>query len=633
MTLQSCATPMPGPRDQASHVAPSRRTLLYALGLLLSTACGWPEGLPETAAPGHTPGEADYPNLRVTGARPIDGERDAAVIVAIEDYTRLQDRPGADAMASAWYHYFRATRGLKPRRILLLRDAEATPRRIARAVERARFRIARGGTLWFVFIGHVTSAVPGAYGEMWLREGDGTSATANAHSVPLAPVLGRLAYGSHPRAAAIFDGCLAEADPGTRLPGSATPPTPVFFTLGKVDEPWLVIPSSDSPWKATAKGAAAEAAIRDLNRVRTDTARAHREPSDVAIFTAGLGPGCVERLPGTVFPALSYLLLGGLRGWADRDHDGSVSAVELLTQATLLLRAGTSVPPTPRPSSYSADVLLARGVHEDGPTIAQMRPPALPPVSEAELLIDPVQWTRDTMVRFDRGWFRMGCPDRQDRDCERDEKPAYRVRVSRFFLDPLEVTQAEYQQCVDAGLCSPIDPARCFVWSDGNFARGTPLPEPLTRPDHPVVCVTWAQADNYCAVLGKHLPTEAEWERAAAGVDRRRFPWGDEQPTCERAHFDGCGEHTRPVGRRPAGATPEGVQDLAGNVSEWVHDWYDRFQYTRPLRDDPTGPEYGRVRVIRGGSYYDNPALLRAAYRYGLSPTSGFSTVGFRCAR
>jgi len=600
-----------------------------ALGLLIFAACGWPEGLPDSAAPGHMPGGAAYPELLRPGAPPRDGPGDAAVIVAIEDYAHLRDRPGAEAMAAAWYHYFRATRGLKPRRITLLRDARATPRRIARAVERARFRIHRRGTLWFVFIGHVGSPAAGEYGVMWLHAGDGTAASAGAHSYPIAGVLGRAGYGTHPRVAAVFDGCLARAGraPGAWLSGSATPATPPFAAVGKVDEAWRAAGASGGG------GSLAAAVLATLNRVREDTARSRREPADVAVFSAGLGPGCVEQLPGTVFPALSYLLLGGLRGWADRDHDGAVSAVELLTQATLLLRAGTAAPPSPRPSSYSADIPLARGVAEAGPTVAQMRAPGLAPTSEAELLIEPVQWTRDAMIRFDRGRFQMGCPRRGDPDCERDERPAYRVKLSRFFLDPLEVTGGEYQQCVEAGLCTPIEAGGCFVWRDGSFTRGAALPEPLTRADHPVVCVSWTQAAQYCAALGKRLPSEAEWERAAAGRERRRFPWGDAAPSCARAHFDGCGEHTRPVGAHPTGATPEGVHDLAGNVAEWVQDWYDRHEYARPFRDDPTGPERGRVKVVRGGSYYDGPALLRAAYRYGLSPVSGFSTVGFRCAR
>ena len=602
-----------------------------ALSLCLFAACAWPEDLPETAVPGPMPGGADYPDAVSSGAAPIDGRLDAAVIVAVEDYTRLGDRPGAEAMAAAWYRYFRETHGVKPWRIALLRGAQATPRRIERAVESTRFRIRTDGTLWFVFIGHVSSSTPGAYGEMWLREGDGTAATAETHSYGIPRVLSRIGYGTHPRTVAVFDGCLASARRSAdALPsGTTTPPLPGFRATGKVDEPWMAYYSSGGG------GSLASAVLETLNRVRTDTARSRREPADVAIFSAGSGPECVEHLPGTGFPALSYLVLGGLRGWADRDGDGTVTALDVITQVTLMLRAGLqgAPPPRPQPSSYSADIALVRGVTGSGPTLAQLRPPNAPPATEAELLAEPVLRTVDPMIRFDRGYFRMGCPDRADRDCERDERPAYRVQLSRFFIDPDEVTQAEYQACVDRGACTPIDPARCFVWTGDTFERGGRLPEPLARPDHPVVCVDWFQAATYCHAVDKHLPTEAEWERAAAGTTRRRFPWGDAPPTCERAHFDGCGEHTRPVGGRPKGATPEGVRDLAGNVSEWVYDWYAKGMYWRPLRDDPTGPERGDVRVVRGGSYYDSPNLLRSSYRYGLSPISGFSTVGFRCAR
>lgn len=600
-----------------------------ALSLCLFAACAWPGGLPGTAVPGRMPGGEPYPDAVGAGAAPIAGRLDAAVIVAVEDYTRLGDRVGAEAMAAAWYHYFRETRRVRPWRIVMLRDAEATPRRIERAVESTRFRIRTHGTLWFVFIGHISSAVPGAYGEMWLREGDGTAATAAAHSYAISRVLSRIGYGIQPRAVAVFDGCLASAgrSTGSRLSGTATPQVPGFRPNGKADE--LVKEFVPPPG-----GGLAAAVLATLHRVRMDTARARREPADVAIFSAGLGPGCVEHLPGTGFPALSYLMLGGLRGWADRNGDGTVTAVEVITQVTMMLRAGLQgAPQRPQPSSYSADIALARGVTGGGPTLAQLRPRSAAPATEAELLAEPVLWSGDPMIRLDRGSFRIGCRDRRDPDCERDERPAYRVQLSRFFIDPDEVTQAEYQACVDLGVCTPIDLTRCFIWTGETFERGGRLPEPLARPDHPVVCVDWFQAETYCLAVDKHLPTEAEWERAAAGTTGRRFPWGDAPPTCARAHFDGCGEHTRPVGGRAPGATPEGVRDLAGNAAEWVHDWYGKDTYWRPLRDDPTGPERGEVRVVRGGSYYDSPNLLRSTYRYGLNPISGFSTVGFRCAR
>ncbi|HEY0137160.1 MAG TPA: formylglycine-generating enzyme family protein, partial [Nannocystis sp.] len=505
---------------------------------------------------------------------------------------------GARAMAGAWYRYLRDERRLEPQRIALLRDAEVTPRRISRAIERAR-RQARHGTLWVVVIGHISSAQAGEYGELWLADGDGVS-----HSQAIAPLLGRAGYGKHNQAVVILDGCMSG---GSALSGTWTPAPPRYRAR-------LAMPG------------------RDARNDRERLGRRRREPSDVAIFSAGLGPGCVEQLPGARFPALSYLLLQGLRGWADRDGNGNVKAVELLAHTALLLRAALPAEPRPQPSLYGADITLARRVAAAGPTLAQLRPPGAPVVAEATLLSEPLAYIADPMVGFERGGFVMGCPD-GDRDCERDEKPAYQVRLSRFQIDPLEVTQAEYRGCVEAGVCAPVEPRRCFVWTGEAFKRGAPLPEPLTRDDHPVVCVSWFQAAMYCEALGKHLPTEAEWERAAAGTTRRRYPWGAAEPRCELAHFDGCGEHTRPVGLRPAGATPEGVRDLAGNVSEWIHDWYDREAYRRPWRNNPSGPTYGIVRVVRGGSYYDGPTTLRASYRYGLNPVSGFSTVGFRCAR
>lgn len=544
------------------------------------------------------PGGGAWPDLAIDGPRTVGGAEDAAVIVAVEDYAGLADRPGADAVAAAWYRHFRVARGLAPRRIHLLRGADATPRAITRAIEAAR-RGARDGALWFVFIGHIASPRPGEYGDLLLAGSDATDATRGAHAYPIPAALGRLAYGRHTDAIVVLDGCLASAGAGRS--GTWTPAPPPFRTRG--GEPGY------------------------------DVSRRRREPSDVAIFAAGLGGGCVEDLPGVRFPALSYLVLGGLRGWADRNGDRNIRAVEVIGRAALVLRAAVTTGTRPQPSLYGADLLLARRVGEPAPPLAAVRPPTAAPVDERAALAEPVAWTSDPAVVIDRGDYTMGCPRAADRDCEADERPAHRVRLSRFRIDRREVTNGEYQACVDARACKPIDRARCFVWTGRAFVRGAPLPEPLTRPDHPVTCVDWHSAANYCAVLGRRLPTEAEWERTAVGLVLRRYPWGQAEPTCAHAQHDGCGEHTRPVGSRPKGDTPEGVQDLAGNAAEWVADWYDRHGYGGLFAPrDPTGPSYGRVRVVRGGSFYDAAVNLRAAYRYGLSPGAGFSTVGFRCA-
>lgn len=573
------------------------------LALTLFAGCAWPDGLATQASPGEAPGGAAYPDAMTPGPKARGGLSDAALVIAIEDYAQLGDRSGAAAMGAAWYRYFREDRKIEPQRIRLLRGAEATPRAIARAVERTRSRVDHGGAVWIVFVGHVASSKPGSYGELWLQDGSTYSITS---------LLGRVGYGKYPHALVVLDGCMASGrrdGVNAGVSGTATPPVPPLRVR-------------DNAFTRTW-----------LRRGWTGPPRGRREPVDVAVYSAGLGPGCVEHLPGTSFPALSYLLLGGLRGWADIDGNGNVSTVELLRQAVRTLRATSPEPRQPQPSLYGADFPVARRVREPSPALAGLRAAAAGPVTIAELDAEPLRWTSSPMVRFERSNFYLGCPHRGDPNCERDEKPAYRVQLSRFEIDRLEVTQKEYQQCVDAGSCSPLANQSCFVWDGRSFIRGGKLAKELLAADHPAVCVDWFQAAKFCAQVGKRLPTEAEWERAAAGLEQSRYPWGDEPPTCERAQFDGCWEHTRPVGVRPAGATPEGVHDLAGNASEWVNDWYAKSTYARPFRRDPVGPDHGVVRVVRGGSYYDGPSVLRAAYRYGLNPSSGFSTVGFRCAR
>ena len=573
--------------------------------------CGWPEGLPAPRSPGPTPGGDAYPVLQTRVGEFHDGRRDAAVIVAIEDYATLADRPGAIDMATAWYRYLRTTQRVSPWRISLLRDGQATAEAISAAVEKAHAGVGRPGTLWFVFIGHVGSTAPGEYGALVLQAGDGARP-----GLPAEPILQRLGYGPHARAVVVLDGCLPGAGAGV-LAGSETPTMPGF------------VASETNP---------------DLREERLrgalGLARAPREPVDAAVFSAGHGPGCVEQLPGAQFPALSYLLLGGLQGWADRDGNGTVTTRELISQTTEMLRAASQGLPTPAPAPrlFGPDMGLAHAVGARAPELRAWLPRAVATDSSgagplASLLQEPVLWTRDTAVHVPRGRFRMGCPSRDDRECEADERPAHSLYVSRFQLDAREVTHGEYAECVARGLCDPVDRAQCFVWTGRRFERGAPLSRLLTRADHPAVCVTWYQAQRFCHVHDRRLPTEAEWERAAAGATRRRFPWGAAEPDCERAHFDGCGEHTRPVRGRPSGATPEGAHDMAGNAAEWVHDWYVRAIYGQWRDRDPYGGKHGQVRVVRGGSYYDGPALLRSSYRYGLNPMSSFSTVGFRCLR
>ena len=214
--------------------------------------------------------------------------------------------------------------------------------------------------------------------------------------------------------------------------------------------------------------------------------------------------------------------------------------------------------------------------------------------------------------------------------------------LDAFTIDKYEVSVSQYRACVEAGKCAK--PGRFLGAQHGyeeDLCNGT-------RPDrdnHPINCMRWWEADQYCRWAGKRLPTEAEWEKAARGTDGRRFPWGGEQANCDRAVIDdggdGCGrETTWPVGSKPGGQSPYGVEDMSGNVWEWVDDWYSKDYYARapaqnPRNDQPNTLEAKPPKVLRGGSWADQTELIhRTSNRVQYNPdTSPDYTVGFRCAK
>src|SRR6266498_1531700 len=163
--------------------------------------------------------------------------------------------------------------------------------------------------------------------------------------------------------------------------------------------------------------------------------------------------------------------------------------------------------------------------------------------------------------------------------------------------------------------------------------QGATVPAAFT--DHPVINVDWYDAAAYCAWAGRRLPTEAEWERAARGTTGRRFPWGDAEPTRTLANYlnqwrNGGG--LEPVGSHPQGTSPEGVQDLQGNVWEWVTDWYDAHYYEKGPNRNPKGPPEGTRKVIRGSGWESEAPLLRSAHRLNSDPRNRNHSLGFRCA-
>lgn len=219
-------------------------------------------------------------------------------------------------------------------------------------------------------------------------------------------------------------------------------------------------------------------------------------------------------------------------------------------------------------------------------------------------------------VAIAAGTFMMGC----DHDaCEQDERPVHAAELSPFRIDRQEVTVADYRACVDAGQCNDEGISACNSGAQG-------------RDDHPVNCVTFDQARTFCAWRKGRLPSEAKWERAARG-DAGDFPWGDDAPTCSHAIMSGCGEGTAPVGSAVRGTTRNGLHDMAGNVWEWVGDWYARDAYGKASPHNPRGPRTGTHRVIRGGGWqFGNSDTLRACNRDRALPESHAPTIGFRCA-
>ena len=217
------------------------------------------------------------------------------------------------------------------------------------------------------------------------------------------------------------------------------------------------------------------------------------------------------------------------------------------------------------------------------------------------------------MVSVPAGAFMMGCNSAVDTSCNPDESPYHSVSLAAFSIDKTEVTEAAYSACIAAGACLAI--------------------QGLASDQVPIHDMTLANATAYCAWAGKRLPTEAEWEKAARGTDGRIYPWGNDAPTCDKAVFGTCATAPAAVGGRTAGASPYGALDMAGNVAEWVSDFYAADYYASSPGSDPPGPSAGTNHVDRGGWYRSSVAQVRASFREANSGDTAVDYVGFRCAR
>lgn len=275
------------------------------------------------------------------------------------------------------------------------------------------------------------------------------------------------------------------------------------------------------------------------------------------------------------------------------------------------------------------------------PTIPTQTPsPTLPPIpTSTPIAIVTEISPKDGMplVYVPAGAFNMGSSSAEDPQTAEEELPQHVVYLDAYWIDQNEVTNKQYALCVaDSGACTPpvntSSLSRSSYYDNDQYAN------------YPVIFVSWSQAAAYCAWAGRRLPTEAEWEKAARGPEGRIYPWGNRfdgslanycDVNCNNGwkddRFDDGYNDTSPVGDNPGGASVYGALDMAGNVYEWVADWYGPYSQTRP--SNPTGPDSGQERIMRGGSWGDDFGHIRAAVRSHVPPDYWMNFIGFRCGR
>jgi formylglycine-generating enzyme len=575
------APPQPGAAAQ-SPAAPARG------------AVAWPD----VSAP--LPAQAASP----------DGQGDAAVIVGIENYLALPPVRGAEQNAKDWFNYLTSMRGVPFGNVTVLVNGQAKDYAIQQAINLhvQDKHVKPGGKFWFVFIGH---GAPSRNDPLLVAyDADQTPEGLQRRSLKQSEVL-ELLRKSQGTPVAIVDAC--------------------FNGLGRDGKPLVN--------------------VQPIEVVPSDV------PPGSLVLSASQGNEYAGLLPGQERPAFSYLALGALRGWADQNHDGKVTAVEVRNYARVVLQTFLLGDRSQNPDlKGSPEGLELASVAEQGPNLTSLLwqykgTPTDPAPSPSSTVPSPQGTVPSSggMAQIPAGSFWMGSEDGDE-----DEKRVHQETLSAFSMDLTEVTVEAYGACVSAGRCWP--PSAKVNWSgysatDVEFwSQACNWPERESRGKHPMNCVAWDEAGIYCEWAGKRLPTEAEWEYAARGRDVRVYPWGDNPPPGPKL-LNACGSEcaawgsargkrgwsvlysgddgyttTAPVGSFPAGRSPLGLYDMAGNVWEWTDSTYCD-------HDDETVCWHS-LRVIRGGSWKeDNPSHVRAADRLWDAPSSRLATLGFRCAR
>ena len=291
---------------------------------------------------------------------------------------------------------------------------------------------------------------------------------------------------------------------------------------------------------------------------------------------------------------------------------GLTGALSLANEPLPVKPESAPAPASPKPHASEPETKPLEKAHPPSSPSA-----ALKPVTALQPAVEIVEKDGAPMMLVPAGEFTMGSDKGDD-----DEQPIHRVFLNSFYMDKFEVTNGRFAKFVEAIQSEP-------PW--GFVDKETPV----VHADRPVRWVNWMEALGYCLWIGKRLPTEAEWEKAARGADGRIYPWGNEQPTPAYTVFglkEGA-DTVASIGNRDKGKSPYGVHDLAGNLYEWVTDWYDEQFYTKNPATNPRGPLQGTAKVQRGGSYMNNAYRLRSSFRTKDDPTEHDPNVGFRCAK
>ncbi len=383
--------------------------------------------------------------------------------------------------------------------------------------------------------------------------------------------------GKEPRATMMATGALAQATPATLLQTSAAPlrqspppvgPKPTPLAPARKSPPWMLLVGAGLVLILCLAIGGAAALLGSKLLVPAASA------TPAATFTPAVAATANGRptLPATV-------------------------PVETAVGVPTAQATSTS---EPQPTAVTSEPPTVAATQAAAPTASP--PPTAPPL--------PVG-----MVLAPSGTFGMGLT------AFGDTTPVHTVTLAAFYIDQFEVANAQYAQCVAAAACT--DPAR-----RNSDTRSRYYDDPAFG-SYPVNNVNWQQAQNFCKWQSKRLPTEAEWEYAAVGTDERAYPWGSNFDTSLVPAND---DDTQQVGSFPGNASPFGAEDMAGNVLEWTADWYAADFYATSPSDNPTGPDTGTRKVLRGGAFGNaDPTIYLSARRFSRAPNSGDVDIGFRC--